>query len=73
MFLRDIWPVRAEIQKVELEFVQPVMFSEVYSKISEGNSRWNALEAPQGTLYPWDTGSTYIKHPPFLQNMVIAL
>ena len=73
MFLRDIWPVRAEIQKVELEFVQPVMFKEVYSKISEGNSRWNALEAPQGILYPWDTSSTYIKHPPFLQNMVIVL
>ena len=70
MFLRDIWPLRADIQKVEVEYVRPAMFTEVYSKITEGNSRWNALEAPQSILYPWDTSSTYIKHPPFLENMV---
>ena len=33
VFLRDIWPTRAEIQVVEKEFVIPAMFKEVYSKI----------------------------------------
>lgn len=70
MFLRDIWPLRKEIQEIETRYVIPAMFQEVYSKITEGNSRWNSLDAPESTLYPWDSSSTYIKHPPFLQNMV---
>ncbi|XP_003391984.1 PREDICTED: cytoplasmic aconitate hydratase-like, partial [Amphimedon queenslandica] len=73
VFLHDIWPLRADIQKVEVEYVRPAMFTEVYSKITEGNSRWNALEAPQSILYPWDTSSTYIKHPPFLENMTVDI
>lgn len=70
VYLRDIWPLRSDVQKIEREFVLPTMFSEVYSKISEGNSRWNNLEAPQSVLYPWSSTSTYIKHPPFLETMV---
>ena len=70
MFLRDIWPLRTEIQEIERQYVIPAMFEEVYSKITEGNAQWNTLEAPESLLYPWDTSSTYIKHPPFLQDMV---
>ncbi|XP_052261439.1 cytoplasmic aconitate hydratase-like isoform X2 [Dreissena polymorpha] len=69
VFLRDIWPTREEIHAVESEFVIPSMFNEVYSRIQLGNERWNKLEAPCGTLYPWDTSSTYIQSPPFFQTM----
>lgn len=34
-----------------------------------GNDRWNKLEAPEGKLYPWDQGSTYIQRPPFFEGM----
>ena len=34
-----------------------------------GNARWNALEAPDSLLYPWDPKSTYIKSPPFFKSM----
>ena len=44
VFLRDIWPSREEIQTAEEKFVVPGMFREVYSKITEGNARWNSLE-----------------------------
>ena len=70
VFLRDIWPSRSELQEVERRHVLPVMFKEVYSKITEGNDRWNKLEAPDSLLYPWDDKSTYIKKPPFLETMV---
>ena len=46
------------------------MFREVYATITEGNSRWNSLEAPDSLLYPWDASSTYIKSPPFFEMMV---
>ncbi|RUS84407.1 hypothetical protein EGW08_007791 [Elysia chlorotica] len=69
IFLRDIWPSREAIQKVEKEFVVPAMFQDVYSRISKGNKRWNSLEAPASDLYPWDLKSTYIKSPPFFETM----
>jgi hypothetical protein len=43
----------------------------VYGRISAGNANWNSLSAPEGLLYPWDTTSTYIKHPPFFQGMIV--
>ena len=72
VFLKDIWPHRADIQAVEQRFVIPAMFREVYSKITEGNEAWNSLHAPDSLLYPWDESSTYIKSPPFLTDMVMA-
>ncbi|ESP05520.1 hypothetical protein LOTGIDRAFT_181349 [Lottia gigantea] len=69
VFLRDIWPKREDIVTVEKQFVVPSMFKDVYSKITSGNKRWNALEAPESMLYPWDEKSTYIKSPPFFEKM----
>ncbi|CAB4054744.1 ACO [Lepeophtheirus salmonis] len=69
IYLRDIWPTRDEIQIVEKKYIVPSMFEDVYSKVTTGNERWNSLEAPKGILYPWDIESTYIKSPPFFDNM----
>ncbi|XP_065938353.1 cytoplasmic aconitate hydratase isoform X1 [Magallana gigas] len=69
VYLRDIWPTREEIQAVEKEIVVPAMFTDVYSRIQQGNKRWNSLVAPEGQLYPWDDKSTYIKSPPFFEKM----
>lgn len=73
VFLRDIWPTRAEIQSVEQKYVIPAMFKEVYAKIEEGSPSWQSLQAPAGKLYPWDVSSTYIKHPPFFETMTREL
>ncbi|CAG5129079.1 unnamed protein product, partial [Candidula unifasciata] len=73
VFLRDIWPKRDLVQAVEKEFVVPAMFQDVYSRISDGNKRWNELEAPSSHLYPWDEKSTYIKSPPFFDDMELEL
>ena len=70
MYLRDIWPSREELQEIERKHVLPAMFQEVYSKITEGNERWNDLDAPDTMLYPWDEKSTYIQKPPFFTGMV---
>lgn len=69
VYLRDIWPTRAEIQTVEQKHVIPAMFREVYSKIEKGSSSWQSLDAPVGKLYPWSASSTYIKKPPFFEGM----
>ncbi|KAL0114126.1 hypothetical protein PUN28_011439 [Cardiocondyla obscurior] len=69
IFLQDIWPTRAEIQVVEQKYVIPAMFKEVYNKIEHGSSNWASLVAPDGKLYPWDVNSTYIKNPPYFDNL----
>jgi aconitate hydratase len=69
VFLKDIWPSRADVQKITSQVITPHLFKEIYDKISKGTDRWNNLEAPQGLLYKWDENSTYIHNPPFFQTM----
>ncbi|XP_043267575.1 cytoplasmic aconitate hydratase-like isoform X2 [Venturia canescens] len=69
VFLRDLWPTRAEIQAIEQKHVIPAMFRQVYSKIEKGSSSWSSLNAPDGKLYPWDQSSTYIKNPPYFEGL----
>ena len=69
VYLKDIWPSREEIQEVEQKFVIPAMFKEVYSKIQNGNQKWNRLDSKKGLFYKWNQESTYIKRPPFFDRM----
>ncbi|XP_020382452.1 cytoplasmic aconitate hydratase [Rhincodon typus] len=73
IFLREIWPTREELQAIEREFVIPAMFREVYKKIEKGNECWNSLNAPSDKLYTWNPRSTYIKSPPFFENLIVEL
>ncbi|XP_011192810.2 cytoplasmic aconitate hydratase [Zeugodacus cucurbitae] len=73
VFLRDIWPTRNEIQDVESKHVIPAMFKEVYSKITLGSEDWQKIEVAESKLYPWNSESTYIKHPPFFDGMTREL
>ena len=69
VYLNEIWPLRNEIQAVEQKYVIPSLFRDVYAKIETGSPNWAQLKAPEGKLYPWDPSSTYIKKPPFFENM----
>ena len=73
VFLRDIWPSRQQVQEIERQYVVPAMFKETYAKITEGNRNWNALKASESMLYPWNHSSTYIKSPPFFDDMTSNL
>ena len=73
VFLRDIWPSAADIQKVISECVLASMFKDVYKHITEGSSSWNELQVKESLLYEWDDKSTYIHHPPYFQTMTTEL
>uniref|UniRef100_A0A8C6XW93 Iron-responsive element-binding protein 2 n=1 Tax=Naja naja TaxID=35670 RepID=A0A8C6XW93_NAJNA len=70
IFLHDIWPSREELQQIEEEFVIASMFKELKIKMEKGNKRWNSLEAPESTLFTWDSKSTYIRCPSFFDKLV---
>lgn len=73
VFLKEIWPSRAEIQEVEKRHVLPAMFKDVYSRIESGSSNWQSINISESQLYNWDPNSTYIKRPPFFENMTKEL
>jgi len=73
VYLHEIWPLRSEIHAIEQKYVIPSLFRDVYAKIDTGSPNWAQLKAPDGKLYPWDPSSTYIKKPPFFENMTKEL
>jgi aconitate hydratase len=73
VFLKDIWPSRAEVQEVTTTTIKPEMFTENYDTILNGSEMWQELEAPKGKLYTWDEDSTYIHNPPFFQSVQAGL
>ncbi len=72
VYLREIWPTQAEVSAAVRSSVRSEMFREQYSNVFAGNELWTGLEVPQGNLYHWDGGSTYIKNPPYFDGMTLA-
>jgi aconitate hydratase len=69
VFLKEIWPTPAEIEKTVRGAVTTEMYNKEYGKIYEGDATWKSMKVPEGDLYVWDKKSTYIKLPPFFENM----
>ncbi|MGH7500730.1 MAG: aconitate hydratase AcnA [Longimicrobiales bacterium] len=69
VFLKDIWPSPAEIEEVVTTSVRPEMFQKQYAEVYTGDDQWAALPVPQSELYQWNESSTYIKNPPYFENM----
>ena len=69
VFLRDIWPSAEEVEKVLRDSVSSEMFRKEYADVFTGDAHWRALPIPEGDLYAWDAKSTYIKQPPFFEEM----
>ncbi len=69
VFLRDIWPSRAEIEETVQRAVRSAMFQETYAAVFNGDERWNAMPVPAGAHFDWAADSTYVRQPPYFQDM----
>jgi aconitate hydratase len=69
VFLKDIWPTQQEIQETVQRCVEADMFDKVYREVFHGDEHWTGLEVPEGQLYRWEEDSTYVKHPPYFEDM----
>ena len=69
IFLKDIWPSNKEIEDTLREALNPEMFIKRYSNISEGPKQWQEIKTENTSIYNWDLGSTYVKKPPFFENL----
>jgi aconitate hydratase len=69
VYLKDVWPTQQEIQDAIQSAVRAEMFQKAYEESLQGDERWKALDAPSGDLFQWDEASTYVKRPPFFEDM----
>jgi aconitate hydratase len=69
VFLKDVWPTRAEVEAAIAQCIDRAMFERVYGRVFEGEDEWKKLSVPTGDLYAWDAKSTYVKYPPYFEGM----
>ena len=69
VFLRDIWPTSKEVDDVVNSCIEGSMFRKSYSDVFKGDQRWQGLNVPQGETFAWEADSTYVKNPPYFENM----
>ena len=69
IFLKDIWPSNKEIEDTLRESLNAEMFIKRYSNVSEGPKQWQEIKTENTSIYNWDSGSTYVKKPPFFDNL----
>jgi len=73
IFLSDIWPSSSEIKEVLNKCLSEDMFKERYKNIFLGPKEWSDIEAERGLTYNWDIGSTYIRYPPYFNDMSLDI
>ena len=69
VYLTDIWPTPAEIQSVIDSSISSEMFKKDYASVFDGDHRWKALATPSGKTFEWDPQSTYVRKPPYFDDM----
>ena len=69
VYLRDVWPERGEIDEVMAKTINPSLYRERYADIGEGSPQWRALGTGKGTTFQWNEKSTFIRRPPFFDDM----
>jgi aconitate hydratase len=69
VFLADIWPTPAEIERVVADSIAAEMYTSGYSDVFAGDETWRSLPTPEGATFAWDEQSTYVRRPPYFDGM----
>ncbi|MGH7918087.1 MAG: aconitate hydratase, partial [Candidatus Binataceae bacterium] len=69
VYLRDIWPTANEINSAISSAIDSKMFRDEYAQVFDGDERWQGLQIPAGELFQWEAKSSYVKAPPFFDDM----
>jgi len=69
VYLKDIWPSSQEVEAVIEKALTPEMYRSRYANVFEGPPQWQNIKTSTGTTYQWDEGSTYVRFPPFFEDL----
>jgi len=51
VFLKEIWPTKEEIRKIEETVIRPEIFLQTYAKVKDGTERWNSLKVKESVHF----------------------
>ncbi len=71
VFLKDIWPDAAEVQRTIDDSINQEMFTREYASVFDGDERWRSLPTPTGSTFEWTAESTYVRKPPYFDGMTL--
>ena len=60
VYLRDIWPDPAEVQRIIDASIDTEMFTSKYDTVFDGDYRWQELNTPEGSTFAWDENLSLI-------------
>src|SRR6266849_3704099 len=69
VYLHEIWPTPQEVEATVRQAVTQEQYKKQYGAVYDGDEHWKGMAVPAGDLYQWDAKSTYIKLPPYFENM----
>ena len=69
VFLKDVWPSSEEVETAVKTSARTEFFRKEYSQVFEGDRNWNSLQVPTGSNFEWRDDSTYIKQPPYFDEI----
>jgi aconitate hydratase len=69
VYLADIWPDQAEVDEVIGSSISAEMFTSRYADVFAGDETWRSLPTPTGDTFAWDEDSTYVRKPPYFEDM----
>ena len=69
IYLKDIWPSTKEIQETIKGAIDSEMFTKRYADVFKGDEKWQRLSTPTGKTFTWADSSTYVRKPPYFENM----
>jgi aconitate hydratase A / 2-methylisocitrate dehydratase len=73
VYLREIWPSLDEINELMSAATDPETYRRLYRDFAAQNPLWNEIPTSTGSVYQWDTESTYIRDPPYFENFSNAV
>lgn len=68
VMLKDIWPSSSEIAEA-VKTVDNEMFRKEYGEVFKGDEEWRSIKVAEGKTYDWQDDSTYVKNPPFFDDI----
>jgi aconitate hydratase len=73
VYLSEIWPDLHEINGLLSAAMDPDTYRRLYRDFEAQNPLWNEIPTSTGSIYQWDTSSTYIQEPPYFENFSNAV
>jgi aconitate hydratase len=69
VFLADVWPSPSEVKATMESAIAQDMFRSTYADVFTGDETWRSLPVPEGELFAWEPDSTYVRRPPYFDDM----